>query len=516
MKRIITSLSLGMAATVGWAQALATLAIDYTYKGTFVDRGARIDGQTFVTPSLMRRIGWTVDVQNGMMSVLAEGRTFQLDSKLVGDARLYNLDEALKYVGASSTWDEGAKLVSVLGQVRLVEPTVDGVRVDCTTSVRPRAFRQVSPDRIVFDFEGAALSAKAATGLPDNWKLTQINPRTVRVVIESPNLATQPVPTLEEGRSFDIKIDVLASKPKPVEALALIGTPTKGQETLQSVGLSIPYAGQLKSVPGAVFIDPKTVQVLIPGSSLDPAARPPILAGALLESVTADDDHNGTCTVTVKLKRAMAFRLSSVGGSVFITFLRPTSAGGLLGKVVVVDAGHGGKDGGATHGGVQEKVQALAIAKAVAAALSQAGASVIMTRNDDTFVSLNERPGLANRSRADLFISCHFNSNSVDESRSGTIIFYHNGDQMDQLLAECIRQQVGRLSGLPELGAWSDGKIYSSGFAVLRGAQMPAVLMELGFLNHSRDRSKIQTQAFRDDIAEAVVKGVKEFFGEEK
>ncbi|MCA1995860.1 MAG: N-acetylmuramoyl-L-alanine amidase, partial [Armatimonadetes bacterium] len=69
-------------------------------------------------------------------------------------------------------------------------------------------------------------------------------------------------------------------------------------------------------------------------------------------------------------------------------------------------------------------------------------------------------------------------------------------------------------SGLPNLGTWSDGKIYASGFAVLRYAKMPAVLLELGFINHATDLRRIRTDDFRKRVASAVVEGLKVFLGD--
>jgi len=505
-----------MALATAWAQVQTGLTVDYTFKGELAGQGTRVDGVCYVSPSLLRRLGWTVDIDNGLMTVVAEGRTFQLEPKVVEGIRYYPLDQALRYLGAVSEWDEAKHTLKVTGQVRNVEQTATGVRIDSTLTVRPRAFRMSGPDKLVIDVAGATLEPKLLTALPKGWRIYQYNPKTVRFVIESPLMAKQTIPDLAESRTTEMALVSVGAVGQPVQALASVGTPQKGIETKDSVTVVVPIKGALVQRPSAVFLDPTTVQIAVPGSAAEQTGELPVDKGQNVTGLAVDDDKAGTSTVTVKLEKAMAFQLSTNQAGVSITFSRPRSAGGLAGKVIVVDAGHGGKDDGATHYGVREKIMTLAMAKTVATALSQAGASVIMTRSDDTFIPLGERPGLANRSHADMFISCHFNSNSVDDSRSGTIIFYHKDDSMDMLLAECIRNEVAKFSELPDLGSWSDGRIYSSGFAVLRGAQMPAVLMELGFLNHSHDRARIQEQAYRDAIAKAVVRGVKEFLGDGK
>lgn len=514
MRRLLSCLAPWMAVATAWAQAQTALTVDYTFHGTFVDQGALADGVRYVTPGLLRRFGWTVDSNNGTLNVLAEGRPFDLEPKLFNGTKLYSLDEALRYVGAAAEWDEKTKTMTVLSQIRNVEKTEKGFRIDGTLAVRTRSFRSSSPDKLVVDLNGAKLEPKFVSQLPSNWRISQYDPKTVRFVIESPAMAQQPVPDMLEARFVEVELNAVVAK--PVQAVVTVGPPQKGPDNKDGVTVVIPITGQLANQPSAVFLDPNTVQVTIPGSSAQSTGPKEIADSKWVDAIGVDDDSLGTATVTVKLDRPLAFQLSSNSAGIMLAFTKPHGTGGLAGKVIVVDAGHGGKDSGATEHGVMEKNQTLPMAKTISKALGEAGASVILSRSDDTFVSLSERPAIANRSHADLFISCHFNSNSVDDSRSGIIVFHHKGTPMGMLLAECISHEIAKEKQLPDMGVWSDGRIYQSGFAVLRGSTMPAVLMELGFLNHSQDRSKIQSQEYRDAIARAVVRGVKEFFGEEK
>jgi N-acetylmuramoyl-L-alanine amidase len=82
-------------------------------------------------------------------------------------------------------------------------------------------------------------------------------------------------------------------------------------------------------------------------------------------------------------------------------------------------------------------------------------------------------------------------------------------------MADCIQREIVKVSGLPSMGVWSDQRIYQTGFAVLRGATMPAVLIECGFLNTKKDRARMQTDEFQNGIATAVVKGLKAYLGDE-
>jgi N-acetylmuramoyl-L-alanine amidase len=134
-----------------------------------------------------------------------------------------------------------------------------------------------------------------------------------------------------------------------------------------------------------------------------------------------------------------------------------------------------------------------------------------MTREGDTFVGLSERPKVARDNNADIFISVHYNSTGKDNSVSGTMTFYHQTDPDDQILAACIHPELVAVSGLPDKGIITDRRIYNSGFAVLRTAPMPAVLLELAFINHSADRAQIVKPEWQQAMAEAAVRGIKRF-----
>jgi N-acetylmuramoyl-L-alanine amidase len=220
--------------------------------------------------------------------------------------------------------------------------------------------------------------------------------------------------------------------------------------------------------------------------------------------------------LVLELPRAMGVEVWSDANGVQIQLLKPDVGNGrLAGKVIVVDPGHGGRDIGCHAAGINEKDLTLAIGRLVSAELSAQGATVIMTRRSDVFIPLPERCDIANRNKADFFISCHINS-SRRQTFSGSIIFHHEGRPMSQLLAECVMSEVGKVSKLPARGAWSDRKIYQSGFAVLRNTKMPGVLCEFGFINQPTDRARMVTAGFQRAVAAAVMRGIKVYLGNAK
>ena len=97
---------------------------------------------------------------------------------------------------------------------------------------------------------------------------------------------------------------------------------------------------------------------------------------------------------------------------------------------------------------------------------------------------------------------------------SGGMTFYHKSSAVGQVLAECIQSEIAKVSKLKSHGAWSDGRIYDTGFSVLRNSTMPGVLIEFGFINNSADRKRMVTADFQSDVAGAVVKGLKVYLGD--
>jgi N-acetylmuramoyl-L-alanine amidase len=184
-------------------------------------------------------------------------------------------------------------------------------------------------------------------------------------------------------------------------------------------------------------------------------------------------------------------------------------------NIVVVDAGHGGALTGAKGrvGGrmIYEKDIALAIASKLRAALEAHGSRVVMTRLRDVNVPLEDRSRLANEVGADVYISIHNDSSGQANTYTGTTTYYHNNSAEGRRLARCVEQQLAGVSGMRDRGAMPDTSMYPVGFWVLRDTSMPAVLCEVGFLNSSKDRSKLANPAFQQRVADAVCKGIRNY-----
>ncbi|MEO0949016.1 MAG: N-acetylmuramoyl-L-alanine amidase, partial [Cyanobacteria bacterium J06641_5] len=172
--------------------------------------------------------------------------------------------------------------------------------------------------------------------------------------------------------------------------------------------------------------------------------------------------------------------------------------------LVTIDPGHGGKDPGAIGiGGLREKDIVLDISTQVQQILSANGLRVLMTRSDDRFISLQGRVDVSNRANADIFVSIHANAISLSRPDvNGVETFYARGSSRGQALASSIQSSI-----LQQVSIGSRG-VKRSGFFVLRHTDMPAALVEVGFVTGREDAPKLRDPSFRRQMAQAIADGI--------
>ncbi|MBQ2645665.1 N-acetylmuramoyl-L-alanine amidase, partial [bacterium] len=172
-------------------------------------------------------------------------------------------------------------------------------------------------------------------------------------------------------------------------------------------------------------------------------------------------------------------------------------------KIIIIDPGHGGNDPGAMRNNVLEKDITLEIAKLVVRKLKQQGATVYMTRNDDTFVSLNDRVVFSNNKKPDIFVSVHINA-CENESVHGIETHYFKEDSLD--FAKHVHKSIIlRIND-------KDRGILKSRFYVIRNTDMPAILLELGFISNEEERKLMQTPEKQNAFADAITEGIINYF----
>lgn len=185
------------------------------------------------------------------------------------------------------------------------------------------------------------------------------------------------------------------------------------------------------------------------------------------------------------------------------------SSSNVTGRIVVIDAGHGGKDSGAVYGGVKEKDLNLSIAKKLNSKLEEIGIVTYMTRNGDSTLSLYARSDLANRKNADLLISIHNNAGLLRYTGSMSL-YYPSSSKTKGNLSSYEFASIVQRNMCNSLGSKDMGVIERTGLAVLRTSNMPAVIAEVGYMSNATELNKLKTSAYQEKAAEALKKSIVE------
>lgn len=220
--------------------------------------------------------------------------------------------------------------------------------------------------------------------------------------------------------------------------------------------------------------------------------------GTMVCPVGTTSQVNGSTYVSELLISKIRGHLITSYAPPVVPDISPRTASG----TVVIDAGHGGKDPGTTsYQGYYEKGLNLSIARKVASYLENRGVRVIMTRNSDTFIELNERAAIANRAGADLFVSIHADSHPKLSQRGYTIYVARSASWSSKKTAIAIEQAMGQ-TGLSSVG------VRNQDYRVLVRTTMPAVLVECGYLSNPSESDLLYDNSFQDRIARAITDGI--------
>ncbi len=170
---------------------------------------------------------------------------------------------------------------------------------------------------------------------------------------------------------------------------------------------------------------------------------------------------------------------------------------------VVIDAGHGGSDGGTGSGEIVEKDINLSVALKLKAILENNNIEIILTRSSDENVSLSQRTSVANDSNADFLISLHCNYYEDDAQISGLECYYSSPDATEsKMYAESIIDAVSLSDDIKVRDAKSEG------YYVLRNTQMPAVLVEMGFLSNYSECQKLLNNDYQEILSQKIAEGI--------
>lgn len=349
-------------------------------------------------------------------------------------------------------------------------------------------------EHLIIDFEGATLGMPNQPIAGDNlWiqsiRMSQFDRNTVRVVLD---LVEQQSAFIQVSRTDPAVVEV-----RTVQQL----TAMTWSETENGGALTLESDGELAE---KIHKAGEKLQIDLDYAAFGPDLEIPAVANDYVRNLTLTAVSPSLCRLELDLAKYVGYTVSFSEDRRRLTIQFTNSP--LLHKTIVLDPGHGGADMGTTgRQGTREKDVNFDVAMRLKKLLEEAGAAIVLTRTDDSFISLYERSAIANDLFADLFISIHTNAHPKSEVR-GIEVFHYQGRNDSLRLAEAVEAKLVAATQLKSLG------VKTNDFVVVRESQMPGILVELGFLSNFEEEKIIRTEAFRDNAAQGIFEGIIDYY----
>lgn len=346
---------------------------------------------------------------------------------------------------------------------------------------------------------GAPTSIMMDDGIAKSATLSQLGTDTV-VKIETPKAID-----VEDLKVFTLKKDTVNNKPYRM----VVDIQKKGVAPREN------YYGKKPVAPVAEKASAKAAEAKAPAKEPPKAEVKP--AAKVAEKLVAKPKANSQAKTESKPAPNHPIVLPTMPEKPVPELVNYRTTGGIGGKTIVLDPGHGGSDPGAIGPtGLQEKQVTLPIAEYLKSILEAKGAKVILTRTTDVDVygphasgvdELQARVNVANGNRADAFISIHINSFS-NPNVGGIATYYFDGSDQSKKLASAVQGQIAEHSGFNGDRGIQPGNLY-----VLRHSLMPSILVELGFISNPKEEEHLKEMSTRQEFANELAKGLELYFG---
>ena len=337
---------------------------------------------------------------------------------------------------------------------------------------------------------GAPTSIVMDDGIAKSATLSQSGPDTV-VKIETPKAID-----VEDLKVFTLKKDTVNNKPYRM----VVDIQKKGVTPRDNYYGKKPVAPVAEKAPAKVA-EVKSAPKAVEKPSAKPAVKPAELPAKSVPKVEPKQPAVVPAVPQKPIPQVVNYR----------------TTGGISGKIIVLDPGHGGSDPGAIGPtGLQEKQVTLPVAEYLKSILEAKGAKVILTRTTDVDVygphasgvdELQARVNVANGNQADAFMSIHINSFS-NPNVGGIATYYFDGSDQSKKLASSVQGQIAEHSGFNGDRGIQPGNLY-----VLRHSLMPSILVELGFISNPTEEGHLKESSTQKDFANELAKGLELYFG---
>lgn len=299
------------------------------------------------------------------------------------------------------------------------------------------------------------------------------------------------------------------SNPADKGVLKSITSKTEGENTVITFTVDkgfIEYDVGSLSNPDRLYIDFKGYA---PGQVQELVSLQSDLVGSIRVGWFAKDPN--LTRIVLDLEKSIKYHKSlSADGKTFNLIIMPQFRKSPSGATVILDPGHGGSDPGAVGpSGLKEKEVNLEIALKTAEILKDQGVNVILTRTNDTFVELADRPKAAGSKPIDVFVSIHSNANNSSLA-NGTSTYYLRenvpGFSQDRLQSMYLSQSIQ--SALVDTIKRQDRGVLQANFLVLVRSEVPSALVETAFISNPEEEKLLASKDFQDKAAEAISRGI--------
>jgi N-acetylmuramoyl-L-alanine amidase len=390
-------------------------------------------------------------------------------AKTIDSQLMVAIDELEEMIGGDVDWDRDENRVTIERLSRFAGYSVEGQKIfiETTKRISPEHFLLDGPYRLVLDLPQTVLSDEMLE------RLTQ--ERKAEPAEASADAADGQSDGSRDGANQSGAAD--------------------WEETYHTEGSHDPADKAVGEKAGEAENDGGETGA---ARASDQSAEPPLISSIRYSQYSSNPQ---TVRVVIELSQKSKYSVVEKDNGIEIAFTPVPRKTGFL---IVVDAGHGGKDQGAKGvTGNLEKDFNLAVANRVVELLKQYPEfQVVATRTTDVYLTLQERVNIANERDADLFLSIH--ANSFKPSARGTETYYYNANS--EKFARVVHRHLLAATGFP------DRKVQTAPFYVIKHTKMPAVLTETGFLSNAIENAQLTSPAFREKVAKALVAAIREYY----
>ncbi len=476
-----------------------------------------------------------IDIQNSKLALTATGDepgSISIDDTFIKDIQysqfsyepsvtrvVVTLKNQIKYNIMPGSDGNGLILSfgsNVIGEI--TQETIEGkeaIVVNGAGNGKMNIMRLKNPERIVIDLMDSVLDG--TTYVSHSYDLGFIKGVRVSQFLADNNYSSSDqivriVLDIKDGISDpNIKIDTFDDKIiiHPEESFwESIFYALVGQESLLTIDslVETDYTVNFDSAS-------KKLEVTIPTENVDLNEGLVVIKDGLVDEIEVIKDEIET-KLLVKFRRSIEYTLLSneIDSKISLVIKKDGNTTS-VDRLIVIDAGHGGKDPGATSiTKKKEKDLNLAISLKLNGKLESLGYNTIMTRDTDEFIDLYERARIANDNYADVFVSIHGNAHD-NKSIAGIQVLYCPATKSEK---KEVDQHPFAKSIMDELlkgtGAADKGIVQRPNLVVLRETKMPAVLVEVGFLSNAAEEKLVFTDDYQYKIIDSIIRGIEKYF----